>query len=187
MSCFIRFFITRLKSCFTITKFSSQFSANKLWNRTTCPQTNYLSSGQKDTSRYLNMMITYYLILNIQASLHTSPNGSLSTPLLLAGMQVQAHLLTPLTAADSNLKYNIPCILASWRHFRSCQPARVKLYTVHNWSGWRVTFVLVIIKPAQSVGFWRIKKKPYQAPPTQLGPQKCTFRKNAFLGPKYQC
>ena len=32
-----------------------------------------------------------------------------------------------------------------------------------------------IIKPARSAGFSRIKKIPYQAPPTQLGPQKCTF------------
>ena len=36
-------------------------------------------------------------------------------------------------------------------------------------------------------GFSRIKKIPYQAPPTQLGPRKCTFWKKAFLGPKYQC
>ena len=43
------------------------------------------------------------------------------------------------------------------------------------------------IKPARSAGFSRIKKIPYQAPPTQLGPQKCTFWKIAFLGPKYQC
>ena len=28
---------------------------------------------------------------------------------------------------------------------------------------------------ARSAGFSRIKKIPYQAPPTQLGPQKCTF------------
>ena len=35
--------------------------------------------------------------------------------------------------------------------------------------------------------FSQIKKIPYQAPLTQLGPQKCTFWKNAFLGPKYQC
>ena len=118
-----------------------------------------------------------YILFNSKHSSITAykPQWFTINPPLLAGMQVQAHLLTPLTAADSNLKYNIPCILASWRHFRSCQPARVKLYTVHNWSGWRVTFVLVIIKPAQSVGFWRIKKKPYQAPPTQLGPRKCTF------------
>ena len=33
----------------------------------------------------------------------------------------------------------------------------------------------------------RIKKIPYQAPPTQLGPRKCTFWKNALFGPKYQC
>ena len=32
-----------------------------------------------------------------------------------------------------------------------------------------------IIKPARSAGFSRIKKIPYQAPPTQLGPRKCTF------------
>ena len=44
-----------------------------------------------------------------------------------------------------------------------------------------------IIKPARSAGFSRIKKIPYQAPPTQFGSQKCTFSKNAFLGPKYQC
>ena len=31
------------------------------------------------------------------------------------------------------------------------------------------------------------KKIPYQAPLTQLGPRKCTFWKNAFLGPKYEC
>ena len=35
--------------------------------------------------------------------------------------------------------------------------------------------------------FSRIEKIPYQAPPNQLGPRKCTFWKNAFLGPKYQC
>ena len=45
----------------------------------------------------------------------------------------------------------------------------------------------VFIKPARSAGFSRIKKIPYQAPPTQLGPRKCTFQKNAILGPKYQC
>ena len=28
---------------------------------------------------------------------------------------------------------------------------------------------------AQSAGFSQIKKIPYQAPPTQLGPRKCTF------------
>ena len=32
-----------------------------------------------------------------------------------------------------------------------------------------------VIKPARSAGFSRIKKIPYQAPPTQLGPRKCTF------------
>ena len=32
-----------------------------------------------------------------------------------------------------------------------------------------------IIKPARSAGFSRIEKIPYQAPPTQLGPRKCTF------------
>ena len=37
-----------------------------------------------------------------------------------------------------------------------------------------------LIKPARSVGFGRIKKIPYQAPPTQLGPQECTLWKNAF-------
>ena len=34
--------------------------------------------------------------------------------------------------------------------------------------------------PARSVGFWRIKKIPYQAQSIQLGPRKCTFWKNAF-------
>ena len=29
--------------------------------------------------------------------------------------------------------------------------------------------------PARSVGFWQIKKIPYQASPTQLVPRKCTF------------
>ena len=33
----------------------------------------------------------------------------------------------------------------------------------------------VFIKPARSAGFSRIKKIPYQAPPNQLGPRKCTF------------
>ena len=37
-----------------------------------------------------------------------------------------------------------------------------------------------VIKPARSGGFWQIKKIPYQAPRIQLGPQKCTFLKNAF-------
>ena len=46
---------------------------------------------------------------------------------------------------------------------------------------------LLFIKPARSAGFSRIKKIPYQAPLTQLGPRKCTFWKKAFLGPKYQC
>ena len=36
------------------------------------------------------------------------------------------------------------------------------------------------IKPAQSAGFSRIKKIPYQAPPTQLGPRKCTFWRKKF-------
>ena len=45
----------------------------------------------------------------------------------------------------------------------------------------------LFIKPARSKGFSPTKKIPYQAPPTQLGPQKCTFCKNAFLGPQYQC
>ena len=43
------------------------------------------------------------------------------------------------------------------------------------------------IKPARSVGFSRIKKIPYQAPPTQLGRRKCTFSKKAVLRPNYQC
>ena len=45
--------------------------------------------------------------------------------------------------------------------------------------------VIFIIKPAQSAGagFSRIKKIPYQAPLTQLRPQKCTFWKNAFWDP----
>ena len=38
-----------------------------------------------------------------------------------------------------------------------------------------MTFDILIMKPARSAGFSRIKKIPYQAPPTQLGPQKCTF------------
>ena len=45
----------------------------------------------------------------------------------------------------------------------------------------------LIIKPLRSAGFSQIKKIPYQAPPTQLEPQKCTFWKKAFLGTKYQC
>ena len=34
---------------------------------------------------------------------------------------------------------------------------------------------IYFIKPARSAGFSQIKKIPYQAPPTQLGPRKCTF------------
>ena len=58
------------------------------------------------------------------------------------------------------------------------------------WTSLRITNILPmqsqVIKPARSAGFSRIKKIPYKAPPTQLGPRKCTFWKNAFLGPKYQ-
>ena len=36
-------------------------------------------------------------------------------------------------------------------------------------------FQLFLVKPARSAGFSRIKKIRYQAPPTQLGPRKCTF------------
>ena len=39
-----------------------------------------------------------------------------------------------------------------------------------------------IIKPARSAGFSRIKKIPYQAPPTQLRPRKCTFKKKRNFG-----
>ena len=39
--------------------------------------------------------------------------------------------------------------------------------------------------PERSSGFSRIKKIPYQAQSTQLGPQKCTIWENAFKGPKY--
>ena len=54
-------------------------------------------------------------------------------------------------------------------------------------TGWKhIVHCIYVMKPARSAGFSRIKKIPYQAPPTQLGPQKCTFGKNAFLGPKYQ-
>ena len=35
--------------------------------------------------------------------------------------------------------------------------------------------MFMFIKPARSAGFSRSKKIPYQAPPTQLGPRKCTF------------
>ena len=35
--------------------------------------------------------------------------------------------------------------------------------------------LLLLMKPAQSAGFLQIKKIPYQAPPTQLGPRKSTF------------
>ena len=47
--------------------------------------------------------------------------------------------------------------------------------------------IRLLMKPARSAGFSRIKKIPYQAPPTQLGPRKCTFWKNAFWEPQYQC
>ena len=46
----------------------------------------------------------------------------------------------------------------------------------------RVGLKIIIIKPAGSAGFSRIRKMPYQAPPTQLGPRKCTFWKNAYQG-----
>ena len=42
----------------------------------------------------------------------------------------------------------------------------------------QIPLLCTIIKPAQSVGFWRIKKIPY--PPIQLGTRICTFWKNAF-------
>ena len=58
-------------------------------------------------------------------------------------------------------------------------------FAVHSWHFPCVP--IKFIKPARSVGFSQIKKIPYQAPPTQLGPRKCTFWKNAFLRPKYQC
>ena len=45
------------------------------------------------------------------------------------------------------------------------------------------------LKSSLAWGFYqvRIKKIPYEAPQTQLGPRKCTFWINAFLGPKYWC
>ena len=46
--------------------------------------------------------------------------------------------------------------------------------------GWGTKLFSMLIKPARSPGFSRIKKIPYQNPPTQLGPQKCTFWKKAF-------
>ena len=42
-----------------------------------------------------------------------------------------------------------------------------------------------IAESVRAYNFSRIKKIPYQAPPTQLGPQKFTLWKNAFQGPKY--
>ena len=41
-----------------------------------------------------------------------------------------------------------------------------------NWFSVHLLTLYSIIKPA---GFSRIKMIPYQAPPTQLGPRKCTF------------
>merc|ERR1712127_575336 len=57
----------------------------------------------------------------------------------------------------------------------------------HNSSQENEKYFFLVIKPARSAGFSLIKKIPYQALPTQLGPRKCTFSKKAFLGPKYQC
>ena len=39
------------------------------------------------------------------------------------------------------------------------------------------------VKHGRPKGFSRKKKIPYQAPLTQLGPQKCTFWKNANISP----
>ena len=50
-----------------------------------------------------------------------------------------------------------------------------------------VLYKYVCYQARVSAGLSQIKKIPYQAPPSQLGARKCTFWKNAFLGPKYQC
>ena len=57
------------------------------------------------------------------------------------------------------------------------------------WDLRRTCDQLIPISPYQACeerGFSQIKKIPYQAPPTQFGPRKCTFWKNIFFGPKYQ-
>ena len=45
------------------------------------------------------------------------------------------------------------------------------------------TTISPLIKPAQSAGFSRIKKIPYQAPPTHWGPENVHFRKRHFWDP----
>ena len=50
-----------------------------------------------------------------------------------------------------------------------------------NFDKWDTLGIIFrFIQPVRSVGFRRCKKIPYQAPPIQLRPQKCTFWKNPF-------
>ena len=95
--------------------------------------------------------------------------------------------------------YNI-CVQPVQYMFATCTIYVCQLYNICIWKK-KIDLIpgtgLRFIKPARSAGarrtaarsagFSRIQKIPYQAPPTQLGPQKCTFWKNAFLGPKNQC
>ena len=75
-----------------------------------------------------------------------------------------------------------------WKQiFKKENKAQKKLARGSELLTFSVTDIVYIIKPTRSAGFSQIKKIPYQAPLTQLGPQKCTFWKNAFLGPKYKC
>ena len=76
-----------------------------------------------------------------------------------------------LTSGSASWWQNVPqCAKCSW-HSRRNRSNRSRSRSTLN-----------IIKPA---GFSRIKKIPYQAPPIQLGPRKCTFWKKAFLGLEY--
>ena len=64
---------------------------------------------------------------------------------------------------------------------------RDEVLLIYCYQFYYLIYEINVIKLARSTGFWRIKKIPYQATPTQLGPQKCKFWKNAFLGPNYWC
>ena len=66
-------------------------------------------------------------------------------------------------------------------------------YITRQWKTWQTpVYVPFLSSPCEAqapsgtrtriADFWRIKKIPYQAPPTQ-----CTFWKNAIFGHKFQC
>ena len=77
------------------------------------------------------------------------------------------------------------CLLKASHHWCQYWPANLSLVdkkcdsTVHYMHS-RFTEQMLSWKLIYQ--FSRIKKIPYQAPPTQLGPRKCTFWENRFFG-----